>query len=316
MAVIGVDLGGTKLAVAVFAGDGSMNHKVVRMLDRRGGKDAGDLVTATIREVLAAPRPEAEPIRGIGICIPGISHAQTGRVWAPNIPGWDDYPLRDEVTRAVSDRDIPVAIDSDRACSILGEAWCGSAVGCRNAIFLAVGTGIGAGIMIDGTVLRGSHDIGGAIGWMALDKPFRADYVSCGCFEYHASGEGIAKVAQEYLLSDRSYTGTLRSKVPADISARDVFEAEAAGDPLAKRVLSEAVQYWGMAVANLVSLFNPEKIVFGGGIFGPAIRYLDAIRTESKRWAQPISMNQVTLEPSRLGGDAGLTGAAFMALHH
>ena len=232
MAVIGVDLGGTKLAAALFTRDGKMVNKVNRLLDGRRGSEVGALIVATIKEVLNSSGLKAEPIGGVGVCVPGISHARTGRVWAPNIPGWEDYPLFAEITDALNNKSIFITIDSDRACSILGEAWCGAATGCRDAIFLAVGTGIGAGIMVDGKVLRGTHDIGGAIGWMALDRPFRGEYVSCGCFEYHASGEGIAKVARDYLLTERSYAGMLRSKDPRDVSARDVFDAEAAGDPL------------------------------------------------------------------------------------
>lgn len=315
MAVIALDLGGTKLAAAVFTNSGQILCRVVHLLEKRTGKSVGNLITSTIQEMRERPEPGREQISGVGICVPGISHAKTGRVWAPNIPGWDDYPLHDEIANSVNDRNIAVTIDSDRACSILGEAWHGAAVGCSDAIFLAVGTGIGAGIMIDRRVLRGTHDIGGAIGWMALDKPFRSEYVSCGCFEYHASGEGITKVAREYLRAEPLYTGPLRSKDPQDLTARDIFDAETAKDPLGVRVVGEAVQYWGMAVANLVSLFNPEKIVFGGGIFGPAVRYLGAIAAEAQHWAQPISIHQVTLEASRLGGDAGLTGAAFLACH-
>src|SRR5678815_4753324 len=115
---------------------------------------------------------------------------KTGKVWAPNIPDWGDYPLLEEVENVSGE--IPVTIDSDRACYILGELWQGNARGCTDAIYLSVGTGIGAGILTDGKVLRGSHDIAGAIGWMALTRPFSEEYTDCGCFETYASGEGIA----------------------------------------------------------------------------------------------------------------------------
>ena len=93
----------------------------------------------------------------------------------------------------------------------LGKSWQGNAKGYRDAIFLSVGTGIGAGILINGEILRGSHDIAGCIGWMALQRPFDNKYVSCGCFEYFASGEGIAKVAKEFLKEESGYSGELRS---------------------------------------------------------------------------------------------------------
>ena len=97
-------------------------------------------------------------------------------------------------------------------------------------------------------------------------------------------------------------------------SARDVFAAYERGDPVAKEVITQAVEFWGMAVANLVSLFNPEKIIFGGGVFGPAAQFLGDIYAEARKWAQPISIKQVKLQASKLGGDAGLYGAGCLAL--
>jgi glucokinase len=214
-------------------------------------------------------------------------------------------------------RHTRVAIESDRACYILGEAWRGNARGCRNAIFLAVGTGIGAGILVEGRVLRGAHDIAGAIGWLALDRPFQREYIPCGCFEHHASGEGLAKVAKE--LAAKRPRGGRGRKIKGfrgykGWRAQEVFEAYDRGDAVAKAVIGRAVEFWGMAVANLVSLFNPEKIIVGGGVFGPGAKLLDAIYAEAKKWAQPISIKQVTLQASKLGGDAGLYGAGHLAL--
>jgi glucokinase len=179
---------------------------------------------------------------------------------------------------------------------------------------MAVGTGIGAGILIDGNVLRGSHDIAGAVGWMALNKPYKSEYIPCGCFEYYASGEGIAKLAREVLTQDQSYRGSLRQQDPAQLTAYHVFNAYDDRDPLAVHVIKECIDYWGMAVANLISIFNPEKIIFGGGIFGPAAKFIPDIKEEATKWAQPISVTQVSFERSGLQGDASLYGAGFLAL--
>jgi glucokinase len=99
------------------------------------------------------------------------------------------------------------------------------------------------------------------------------------------------------------------------LSAQDIFAACDRRDPVAKEVVAQAVEFWGMAVANLVSLFNPEKIIFGGGVFGPGAKLLGDIYAEAKKWAQPISIKQVKLYASKLGGDAGLYGAGCLALH-
>lgn len=325
MAVIALDLGGTKLAGAVFNNQGRALHKTVTPLAGRQGRAVGKLVCNSVSQLLAAADDDRLAVSAIGVCVPGISHAKTGKVWAPNIPGWEDYPLRRDLESTLAQRrrskagtgapPAPVVIDSDRACYVLGETWRGAAKGCQNAIFLAVGTGIGAGILIDGKVLRGAHDIAGAIGWLALDRPFLRKYIPCGCFEYHASGEGLAKVAKELLAGQpkRRRRGVAPFQGLSDLTAHDVFAAYEQRDPIARQVLTQAIEFWGMAVANLVSLFNPERIVFGGGVFGPARVFLPDILTEARKWAQPISIKQVKLLASKLGGDAGLYGAACLA---
>jgi len=301
MALLGVDLGGTKLALALFSDDGTILKIRSVPLEEREGADVGILINEQISEMLHYAENTGNRIASVGISVPGISHTARGTVWAPNIKGWEDFPLLAEVSIVTGI--IPVTIDSDRACYILGEVWKGNAHGCRDAIFLAVGTGIGAGILINGEVLRGSHDIAGAIGWMALDRPFKQEYTGCGCFEYHASGAGLGKVARDILKG-----------VPDQFTSRDVFDAYNKRDPIAMEVIRQCVEFWGMAAANLVSLFNPEKIIFGGGVFGPAIPLIPAIREEAVKWAQPVSINQVTFEASGLSGDAGVIGAGYLAL--
>lgn len=311
MYVIGLDLGGTKLSGAIFKEDGTIVKQDFLPLEKRQGKEVGDLINKLVQDFLSYSDENKIAVSSIGICVPGIAY-RNGNVWAPNIPGWDNYPLLEEINSVVKEKNIKVKIDSDRACYILGEVWQGSAKGCKDAIFLAVGTGIGAGILIDGKVMRGSNDIAGAIGWLALDRPFEQKYISCGCFEYHASGEGLAKVAKE--LVTKNPKGILSSKSIDELTARDVFSAYDENDKNAVDTINQAIEFWGMTVANLVSLFNPEKIIFGGGVFGPAVKFLNEIMNEARKWAQPISINQVTLEGSTLGGNAGLIGAGYLAL--
>lgn len=193
MSLLAIDLGGTKLAFAVISLTGELKSKEVITLNRKPGNEPGEVMIKHVRNYLTRD----SSIQAIGIAVPGIYNKESGTVWAPNIRGWENYPLLSNVEAAVGG--IPVAIDSDRACYISGELWKGNARGCKDAIYLSVGTGIGAGILIDGKILRGANDIAGAIGWMALKAPFNQKYKACGCFEYHASGEGIARVAMEKL---------------------------------------------------------------------------------------------------------------------
>ncbi|MBX3289169.1 MAG: ROK family protein [Acidobacteria bacterium] len=309
MTLLAIDLGGTKLAAAVLSDDGAILAEETVLLNGRRGNGVGALIAEQIRKNI---EQHADEIDAVGICVPGISRRETGTVWAPNIPGWDDYPLLAETEKVAEGS--PVFIDSDRACHILGEEWKGAAQGCRNAVYLAVGTGIGAGILADGSILRGAHDIAGAVGWMALERPFDARYVECGCFETNASGEGLAKLARRMLAQVPHRPSVLRAVHPNELSAGTVFEAYEAGDETAQEVIAAAIEFWGMAAANMVSIFDPEKVLFGGGMFGPAGRFLEQIRDEAKKWAQPIAIERTEIVLSELGPKAGLYGAARMAL--
>lgn len=319
MAVIGIDVGGTKIAAAAFGNSGELFVKKTKLLKGREGDDVGILIAKIINDI--HEKIPDESISGIGICVPGIYYKKTDTVWAPNIPGWDNYPLRESLLARIN-KDLSVKLNnniiigSDRTCYILGELWRGAAIGCDNAIYLAVGTGIGAGILIDGRIIHGANDIAGATGWMALQYPYQEEYIPVGCFEYYASGNGIATQMHRALRCVRNYNGVLKDKPINEVTSHDVFDAYSKGDHLAAKVLDKAVEMWGMATANMVSLFNPDKIIFGGGVFGPARIFIKRIYDEACKWGQPISMEKVEYCASKLtGGDAGLLGAAFLVLH-
>ncbi len=311
-AVIGIDLGGTKISSALFSFDGTMMNRSERPLEGKGAGEVGSLIVQQVTEQLEYAGRELIQVHSTGICVPGISNRNNNTVWAPNIPGWVDYPLYSEVCQCIDDPDIPVTIESDRACYILGEMWQGCAKGCSDAVFLAVGTGIGVGIVANGTLISGHAGVAGAVGWLALKRPYRKEYDQCGNFEYYASGTGIANTARK-LISEGGNSELLNTD---QLTTREVFIAYDKNDPVAVSVIELAIEYWGMAVANLVSIFNPEKIIFGGGVFGPAIKLIDNIYSEAKKWAQPISIQHVGLEPTMLSGDAGLIGAGYLAMQN
>lgn len=298
MAVIGIDLGGTKVAAAVFHADGKMLFKEVRLLEGAEGSAVADIIVKVIKSLIE--QKSDVHIDAIGICVPGIVYSKKGTVWAPNIPGWDDFPLQSYLSNFIGDPEVKICVESDRTCYILGEVWKGAAKGCENAIYLAVGTGIGAGILLDGRIIHGASDIVGATGWMALQGPYTHEWDKCGCFETFASGNGIGYQARK-IWGDQSK------------SSYDVF-ALYGEDPVATEVLDKAIEMWGMGTANLVSLFNPEKVIFGGGIFGPAVKFIPRIYEEACKWGQPISMKQVSFCGSEIQGEAALLGATALAI--
>ena len=312
MHYIGIDLGGTKISGAIFSIAGKIQLQKEVLIGERTGRQVGELIVSLIKEICAEGQIKVSDRKSIGICVPGIAYSSSGNVWCPNIPDWDNYPLRDEILGAIPES--TVTIESDRTCYILGETTMGVARGCSNAIFIAVGTGIGVGILIDNQVLHGNSDIVGAIGWLALKPHYDKLWDKCGCFETHCSGDGLATQTQLFLKADKEYKGMLREKPVEEVTSYDLFAALDKNDPLAQKVMDQAIEMWGMAAANLVSIFNPEMVIFGGGIFGPASKYIGAIYEEARKWAQPISINQAKFTATSLPKLAGLYGAGAVAI--
>lgn len=307
---IAIDTGGTKIAGAILDKEGKSHAEETVFLEGAGGIAAAELLYSLVHKLILAAQKKQCKIVALGVCIPGIAYQKSGRVWAPNISGWEEFPLREGLEKILGP-DIPVHVDSDRACSILAETWLGAAKGCSDAIFVAVGTGIGAGIMADGRIIRGNADIAGATGWMALQPPYDQKFNAWGCFEYYASGNGIVRTAEEFLLAEKHYEGPLKS---GEFKAYNVFQAYDKNDPVAIRTFDKVIMFWGMALANYVSLFNPEKVIFGGGVFGPAVQFIPRIVKEAEKWAQPIGITQVSVEASKIGPRAGLLGAGRLAI--
>lgn len=314
MGTIALDIGGTKISSAIFLSNGEMLSVRKRLLKGRTGHDAGRLAAEILEKQITIARQSMISVESIGVCVPGIVYSQTDRVWAPNIPGWGNYPLKEILSACLKGHRAKIYMDSDRNCYMYGEMWQGNAKDVHSAVFMAVGTGIGAGIIMDDRVLHGVNDIVGAVGWTALQAPYIADYDTCGCFEFYASGNGIGSRARDAVRADKSYKGKLRQKPISRITAHDVFAAYGEGDPIAVSVLRKAIEMWGMASANLVSLLNPQRIIWGGGVFGPATGFIDDIYKEASKWAQPISIKQVEFAASGLSGNAGLIGAAYLAI--
>lgn len=279
--VLAVDFGGTKTALARVDAAGTITWRTklpaARTLD--------ESVTQILRVL--------EDASAVGVIVPGIYTPSTGSAWCPNLWGVDEVPLLDRLHQRIR---VRVAIDSDRAGYVLGESWLGAARGLRDVAYVSISTGIGVGILANGVVLRGAHGIAGAAGWFALDPEWKDRYGAIGCWEAEAAGPAIA-----------------RRFGAAD--AADVVQAARAGDEAAIAVLHHAARYTAMGVANLISVLNPEAIVLGGGVMqGAGDLLLDRIRADALRWAQPIAASHCRIELTQLGEDAGLLGAARLAL--
>lgn len=281
-----VDLGGTKIAAARVDPTGKITHQVVVATPPQGGQAVVSAIENTVRQL------PADGAVALGVDVPGLAYPD-GRVWAPNIRGWKRMPLGKALSREFK---LPTLVESDRNAYVSGEAWMGAARGCRDVVFLAIGTGIGAGIVSDGRLVRGTGELAGALGWMALHRQFLPGYESIGYLESHLAGPAIGRIASK-----------LRK---APTTTRELIQLARRGDPLANKILAEAAEHLGLALANLVSILNPEKIVIGGGMSAAGNLLLGPARQTMKRWAQPLAVKQVRIVRSQLGEQAALLGMA------
>ena len=237
-------------------------------------------------------RLPAQGANALSVDVPGLAYPG-GLVWAPNIPGWDRMPLGKILRRRFN---LPVLVESDRNAFVTGEAWQGRAKGFRDIVFIIIGTGIGAGIISAGRLIRGRHQLSGCLGWMAVRDRFLPVYRTVGCLEAHVAGPGIARSA--------------RRVFQRDTQVREVVALARQGDPRAKKILAQAGHYLGLALANLVDILNPQIIVIGGGVASAGRLLLAPAERTMRQWAQPLAVQQVRITRSRLGGRAGLFGAA------
>jgi len=306
-----VDVGGTKIASALFAEDGRMLGRVGVGIDRGTADKPVRQIIGIIKGLQELARMENGHVRAVGICIPGVVFEKSGLVWAPNIPGWDHFPLRSRLEMKIK---TPLVLDSDRSAYVLGEQWLGAARGKQDVVFLAVGTGIGAGILAGGRLIRGSQDIAGAVGWFGLNPEFKEEYVRMGCFEAEAAGSAVGRKARELLRDGQPslMRKMVRGKIEK-VTAEIVVRAARAGDALARKIIAEVSSYLAMGIANIVSILNPEMVVLGGGLFQAGDFLLKPVRKEFRKWVQPLAGRKVRLALSALGEDAGLCGAGRLA---
>ncbi len=297
--VIALDVGGTKTACGLIGESGDIFfHKVVPT-SQAGPEESADQL-ATLIETAIRECPCDMTACAVGIIVPGWVNRTARTVWAPNIAGWDHVALEQMMAARVP---VPIILDSDRAGYVKGEAWLGVARGLQDVVFVAVGTGIGAGILAEGRILHGHDDLAGSVGWMALNPSHYLHYAQVGCFEAEASGSAVGRKGTDVLGAES-----------AAITSRDVIDAASRGHAGARSVLEEALRYLGMGIANLVSVLNPEMVVLGGGLLQSGCFPSERVRAEAERWAHPFAMHRVRIDFSTLGESAGLYGAARIAL--
>ncbi|MFG6350984.1 MAG: ROK family protein [Oscillospiraceae bacterium] len=292
----GVDIGGTTVKLGLVSQEGDLLEKREFPSSRDQGATFDD-IASNIRQVMDS-FPDAMCI-GAGVGVPGPVLNQSLVRGCVNL-GWGDTDVALELGRRVG---MPVKVENDANLATLGEQWQGGGKGCRNLVMLTVGTGIGGGVICDGRIVSGASRGGGEVGHLPM--PFRPDWqCSCGkygCLEVTASATGIIRAAREFAPFSDMET----------VTAKDVYDAAAAGDENARRITEEAGHALGYAAAILGCVVNPEMVLLGGGVSAAGRALLDPVEAAFKENVFPPCGN-VRFALAQLGNNAGIFGGAAL----
>ncbi len=312
--LVGVDVGGTKILAGLFdlqlqcRGRNKMSTKA-----ERGPSAVIERIARCVEDVIDECDLSPKQIRGVGVGSPGSVDAENGRViFAPNL-GWEDVPLKKELEKQL---DLPVYVENDCNSCILGIYESELESKPRNVVGIFLGTGIGGGLILDGKLYSGSSRMAGEIGHMVLEvEGPKCGCGNRGCFEALASRTAIFRRIQSAIKEGQktALTGILGDDLK-DMRSRDLLKAIKQGDKFVEKVIEEAAEYTGIAVANLINLLGPEVVVLGGGVIDALEDEMMAVIIETAMdYAFPGTAKGIKIVPTDLGDDAGITGGAVLA---
>lgn len=312
---IGVDVGGTKVAAGLVDSDGTVTCQCRIPMNGTDGAAGLAAVNSAINAVLKAADTDLRlrgRVSGIGICAPGPLDPQTGIVInPPNIPGWRNFPLAAEISKAYG---LPVRVDNDGNAAALAEALWGAGRGYRNVFCATIGTGIGTGIVFDGQIYHGRTGAAAEGGHMSID--YRGPRCACGkrgCIEALASGPAIARRACEKISAGRRSSILEQAGGRMDsITSEMVGRAYVACDLLAKDILDETAGYLAVWLGNIVDLLEPDVMIVGGGAASMLRTSLAEIRDELPKWSVNSRCREIPLVTAQYENDAGIAGGAAL----
>jgi glucokinase len=312
--ILGIDIGGTKLAVGLVTPQGEqVAQDRVPTQVQEGPDRVIERLIALCRQVVAASGIPWDRVVAAGVGCGGPLDPITGVIMdPPNLPGWIDVPL---VSRLQAALGMPVFLDNDANAGALGEHRFGAGRGVANMVYLTISTGVGGGIILGGHLYRGVNGNAGEIGHMSLVYNGRpCNCGSRGCLEAYASGTSIAARAREAVLAGEPSALVALAGSPEAITGESVALALQQGDPLASRVWAETMEILGAGIANVINIFNPSRVVLGGGItnFGDLL-FTPVRRIALSRAFGPL-LRIVEIVPAQLGAQVGVLGAAAVAL--
>jgi glucokinase len=310
---LGIDLGGTNIKSGVVDDEGRVLSSVsVKTHAEQGPKIGLDNLVAAGKQAVAASGLVWGQIGCVGLGSPGTMDIDGGMLLEPpNLPGWDNLPIRQQLSERLKK---PVVLQNDGNAAAYGEYWVGAGKDSHSLVMFTLGTGVGGGIVIEGTIVQGRHSHGGECGHIIIEAE-NGRLCSCGGYghlEAYASATALVQRAIEALQAS-SDPSVLRSINPADLSSQAISDAAQQGDHVARHLMRETAHYLAVGAVSLMHTIDPDIVVFGGGMIAAGPSFLEDIRGGIRAMAFPVPGARTRVEYALLGGDAGFIGAAGCA---
>ena len=306
----GVDVGGTTIKMGFFETDGKLLDKwEIKTNTENGGVEILPDIAKEIDNKLAQEGISKADVQGVGVGVPGPVQEDSIVNRCVNL-GWGIVNVAEELGALTG---LTVKVGNDANVAALGENWQGGAKGCKSAVMVTLGTGVGGGIIIDGKIVAGFHGAGGEIGHITVN-PDEIETCNCGqhgCLEMYASATGIVRMAKRRLAKNDDET-TLRGFEP--LTAKDIFDEAKAGDAIAKELVNDLGKILGATLAKVACVVNPEAIVIGGGVSKAGKILVDTVQEHFKENAF-YAFKDTRFELATLGNDAGIYGCMAMLLN-
>ncbi len=314
--VLGVDVGGTKIGIGLVSADGQQLG-----IDRIATHAAQDPLPTLQRVVHAAENLleqrglKISDLSGVGIACAGLLDIAAGRIVQPvNLPTWINLPIVNLLSDMLG---CPGFLENDGNAAAVGEHHFGAGRGVANMVYLTISTGIGGGVVLDNRSYQGENGNAMEIGHMTVMWNGRKCVCgNLGCWEAYASGTGLANRAREALLGGTDSMLAPLNTSPKSITGETVVEAARQGDQLATELWDETLQILAAGMVSVINIFNPKRIVIGGGLANARDMLFPPLRAAIAKRAMPALLNVVEIVPAELAGAAGILGAAGVAVNH
>lgn len=303
----GIDLGGTTAKIGLFTTTGNLLEKweVPTDTSDQGARILPNLAAA-VQDKMAQRSLRPDQIEGVGLGVPGpVQDSSVVAIVCANLGGWGDCDAGAQLSQLLGG--LRVQVGNDANVAALGEIWMGAAKGCRSAVMVTLGTGVGGGVVADGKLIEGAHGAGGEIGHITVN-PQETAQCGCGkhgCLEQYSSATGVVRCMNKLLEQNPDVPCTLRGR---DFAAKDVFDAARSGDKLAQQEVEDMTLTLALALGNIAAITDPEMFLVGGGVARAGDVLLEPLSRHYQANAF-LSCRNTPIRLASLGNDAGIYGA-------